>query len=68
MVPKDALSARGPGDACGFDPGGPGTWNSPMENVPTKSAVNEKPAIPKISDETGREVNKTKGTLVHKAA
>ena len=56
MVPKDALSARGPGDARGFDPGGPGTRNLPMENPPTKSAVDEEPAIPKISDETGREV------------
>ena len=45
MVPKDALSAREPGDARGFDPGGPGTRNSPMENPPTMSAVDQKPAV-----------------------
>ena len=56
MVPKDALSARGPGDARGFDPGGPGTWNSPMENPPTMSAVDEKPAMQEFSNETRRGV------------
>ena len=56
MVPKDALSARGPGDARGFDPGGPGTRNSPMENPPTMSAVDEWPAMQEFSDETRRGV------------
>ena len=44
-VSKDALSARGSNDARGSRLGDPGAKNSAMENPPTTSAVDPKPAM-----------------------